>query len=56
MDWLLEKAIKKGDQLAGWSYPGQDLTDASNTHFAVVALHAAVPALYNLRSFGTRLR
>ena len=23
-DWLLEKAIKKGDNLAGWSYPAND--------------------------------
>jgi hypothetical protein len=44
VDWLLEKAAKREGQLAGWSYPGQNLTDGSNTHFAVVALHAAAQA------------
>lgn len=43
-DWLLEKAVKKGDSLAGWSYPAHELADGSNTHFAVVALHAAAQA------------
>jgi hypothetical protein len=43
-DWFLEKAIRKDGKLEGWSYPGHDLTDNSNTHFAVVALHAAAQA------------
>lgn len=43
-DWLLEKAIRRDGKLEGWSYPGNDLTDNSNTHFAVVALHAAAQA------------
>jgi hypothetical protein len=43
-DWLIEKAIRKGDNLVGWSYPGQDLADNSNTHFAVVALSVAAQA------------
>jgi len=43
-DWLIEKAIRRGDNLEGWSYPGQDLADNSNTHFAVVALHSATLA------------
>lgn len=43
-DWLMEKAIKNGDKLVGWSYPGQNLADNSNTHFAVVALHDAAKA------------
>jgi hypothetical protein len=43
-DWLIEKAIKKEDRLIGWSYPGHDLADNSNTHFAVVALHVAAQA------------
>jgi hypothetical protein len=44
VDWLLEKAIRKDDRLVGWSYPGQQLADGSNTHFAVVTLHAAAQA------------
>ena len=43
-DWLIEKAVRKDGKLEGWSYPGHDLTDNSNTHFAVVALHAAAQA------------
>jgi hypothetical protein len=43
-DWLLGKAIKRGGNLEGWSYPGQDLADNSNTHFAVVALGDAAKA------------
>jgi hypothetical protein len=44
VDWLIDKAVNKGDNLEGWSYPGQDLADNSNTHFAVIALHAAAQA------------
>ena len=40
-DWLIEKAVRKGGKLVGWSYPGHNLADNSNTHFAVVALHYA---------------
>lgn len=43
-DWLLENAIKNNDALEGWSYPGNQIADGSNTHFAVVALHAATQA------------
>jgi hypothetical protein len=43
-DWLLEKAVRKGDSFAGWSYPAHELADGSNTHFAVVALHTAAQA------------
>jgi hypothetical protein len=43
-DWLLDKAVRKDGKLMGWSYPGHDLADNSNTHFAVVALHAAAGA------------
>jgi Prenyltransferase and squalene oxidase repeat len=44
-DWLIENAIglQKGE-LAGWSYPGNQIADNSNTHFAVVGLHAAAQA------------
>jgi hypothetical protein len=43
-DWLLEKAVKNGDKLAGWSYPANEIADGSNTHFAVVALGVAAKA------------
>lgn len=43
-DWLLKTAIKKDGQLEGWSYPQNQIADGSNTHFAVVGLHAAVSA------------
>ncbi|VTR97414.1 prenyltransferase squalene oxidase : Uncharacterized protein OS=Blastopirellula marina DSM 3645 GN=DSM3645_14280 PE=4 SV=1: Prenyltrans_1 [Gemmata massiliana] len=40
-DWLLGKAITRRGKLVGWSYPGGEIADNSNTHFAVMALHAA---------------
>jgi squalene cyclase len=40
-DWLIEKAVKDGDKISGWSYPGGQMGDGSNTHFAVMGLHAA---------------
>ena len=43
-DWLLKHAIRRGGRLDGWSYPQNDIPDGSNTHFAVVALHAAAQA------------
>ncbi len=43
-DWLLEKAILKDKKLAGWSYPANNVADNSNTHFAVMGLHAAAQA------------
>src|SRR5947207_3371459 len=44
-DWLLETAIGlKGGKLEGWSYPGNQIADGSNTHYAVMGLHAATQA------------
>jgi squalene cyclase len=43
-DWLVEKALRKADKLEGWSYPINKVADGSNTHFAVMALHAAAKA------------
>lgn len=43
-DLLVKTAVLKNDKLRGWSYPGNDLTDGSNTHFAVMGLHAAAQA------------
>jgi hypothetical protein len=44
VDWLKKKAIYKNDKLTGWSYPLNPTADNSNTHFAVMALHAAAQA------------
>lgn len=42
---MLERVRGKGGQLEGWSYPVEDnsanATDLSNTHFAILGLHAA---------------
>jgi hypothetical protein len=43
-DWLLKQAIRKADKLQGWSYPANAIADNSNTHFAVMGLHAAAQA------------
>jgi hypothetical protein len=43
-DWLLANAIKANNKLVGWSYPINDIADGSNTHFAVMGLHAAAQA------------
>jgi hypothetical protein len=43
-DWLLKNAIRKGGKLEGWSYPANQIADNSNTHFAVMGLHAAARA------------
>jgi hypothetical protein len=45
-DWLVDRAIgfKKDGRLEGWSYPGNNIGDNSNTHFAVYGLHAAAKA------------
>jgi hypothetical protein len=43
-DWLLEKALYKGGKLTGWSYPINAIADNSNTHLAIMGLHAAAQA------------
>jgi hypothetical protein len=43
-DWLMGKAIIKEKKLRGWSYPAGEITDNSNTHFAIMGLHAAAQA------------
>jgi RNA polymerase sigma factor (sigma-70 family) len=46
-DWLLDQAIgwRKGGKIEGWSYTaGNARGDNSNTHFAVMGLHAAAGA------------
>lgn len=44
VDWLMEKAIIKDKKLEGWSYPANTIGDNSNTHFAIMGLHAAAQA------------
>lgn len=43
-DWLMDKAIIKEKKLRGWSYPANEMADNSNTHFAIMGLHAAAQA------------
>lgn len=43
-DWLLNKVIVKDTKFQGWSYPANTVADNSNTHFAVMGLHAAAQA------------
>lgn len=43
-DWLLKTAVRKDGRLIGWNYPGTEGADGSNTHFAVMGLHAAAQA------------
>jgi hypothetical protein len=43
-DRLLENAKYKNGKLQGWSYPMNEIADNSNTHFAIVGLHAAAQA------------
>ncbi len=43
-DWLMKEAIQTKGKLQGWSYPANSMSDNSNTHFAVVALHDAAQA------------
>lgn len=43
-NWFMDKAIRKGGKLQGWSYPANNIADNSNTHFAVMGLHAAAQA------------
>ncbi len=44
VDWLQKTAIFRGGKLEGWSYPGGDRGDNSNTQYAVLALYAAKTA------------
>jgi internalin A len=40
-DWLVKEAVVTKGKFDGWSYPGNAWGDGSNTHFAVMGLHAA---------------
>jgi hypothetical protein len=44
VDWLMGKVIYKNDKFTGWSYPMNQIADNSNTHFAIMGLHAAAQA------------
>jgi len=46
-DWLIEKALgyqNGAGKLNGWSYPGNNLPDNSNTQYALLGLYAAKQA------------
>jgi hypothetical protein len=45
-NWLMDNALgwKATGKIEGWSYPINKLSDNSNTHFAVMGLHAAAQA------------
>ena len=46
-DWLIEKAIGYNNgkgKLEGWSYPGNNVSDNSNTQYALLGLYAAKQA------------
>jgi hypothetical protein len=43
-DWLMEKAVMKDKKFQGWSYSAPAGADNSNTHFAIMGLHAAAKA------------
>src|SRR5205823_8988668 len=46
-DWLIDKALgynRGAGQLGGWSYPGNNLADNSNTQYALLGLYAAKQA------------
>lgn len=40
VDWLVRTAMRKGDRLWGWSYPGNTVPDGSNTQYALLGLYA----------------
>lgn len=39
--WFEKNALRRGGKLAGWSYPGNDIADNSNTQYALLGLYAA---------------
>ncbi len=42
--WFKEKALYRNGRLEGWSYPGNDIADNSNTQYALLGLYAAKTA------------
>ncbi|MBM3983083.1 MAG: DUF4159 domain-containing protein [Planctomycetes bacterium] len=44
VEWLKKHAIYKGGKLEGWSYPMNQIADASNTQYALLGLYAAKTA------------
>lgn len=41
VEWLEKNAIRRNGKLDGWSYPGNDVADNSNTQYALLGLYAA---------------
>ena len=44
VQWFEKNAIYKGGKLEGWSYPGNEIADNSNTQYALLGLYAAKTA------------
>lgn len=44
VEWFEKNAIYRGGKLDGWSYPGNEVADNSNTQYALLGLYAAKTA------------
>ena len=44
VEWFKDKALRRGGKLEGWSYPGNQIADNSNTQYALLGLYAAKTA------------
>ncbi len=44
VEWFEKNVIRRGGKLEGWSYPGNDIADNSNTQYALLGLYAAKTA------------
>lgn len=44
VEWFERNAIRRGGKLQGWSYPGNEISDNSNTQYALLGLYAAKTA------------
>ncbi|MFM8274702.1 MAG: DUF4159 domain-containing protein [Gemmata sp.] len=41
VEWFEKNVLRRGGKLEGWSYPGNDIADNSNTQYALLGLYAA---------------
>lgn len=41
VEWFEKNSLRRGGKLQGWSYPGNDIADNSNTQYALLGLYAA---------------
>src|SRR5262245_60415395 len=44
VDWLIKTAMRKGNRIWGWSYPGNTIPDGSNTQYALLGIYAGKQA------------